>query len=923
MIVERGRAWAQICRRSHPSAPTPMKSPRPQTAHAVPHRAGTRFAGTVLSLALGVSLEYVHAAEVPQPGDTAKEPGAKLLSVFEVREDKDEGYRTSQTTSGFSSLTTIRNTPGSISVLNRELMDDLNVVSVAELSKYAVTGEVGTATEGQSGTMSGGGAHVFRGVVGNIQLRNGAQWQIPVDSYNLDRVEILRGPSAFLYGEGAAGGMMNQVTKQAQFQDFRKVALYFGSYNFQRVEFDYNRRLSDKFAIRSVIGLHQQDSYRHHADRDFKAVYFSVAYRPFKTTNVKFDAEHQRNSSTTLGAIQSDAYSTTDRTGTSTLLTATTGGSTFVPALGQVYDTVGLRRGSGTNLVIPFLTGESVLRRADNYSGPDTYFNFQVKAISLNADQRIGENLNALLRMSVSDTHRQLRGRGGSSSAQIVRDLNPTLPSGAVNPYFNQLYTEYYFQEIKSNEPKVSIKAAAVYDVKLPFMTQRVLVRGSYDTGNPSPNDLFTEVVDPAGPRWKGGVFNPASTRVDYNANNTILAQNYLYRRLYLRDGDGANLTGAVPAPGAKYIRSAVDGTGGRLSNRIFRIRSYGGGIAGTYWKERIHTVVGWRRDAVEQNTARDFFNYTTQQYFFDPTLVRVSTDFANFRQNTADSLNYGAVASIFPFVSAYYNYAQSVAISSGIGAGTKLDNTLRGVPTGDGNEYGLRWIFLGGKIESNWTRYTTKVLRQSVTPTLQVREELFALFPEINQAGSDTQATKAGGYEFETTANLSKNWRLTWNYASNTLETSDRYELTKGYREAAKAKNQPTPEADAFLLTVPEGTPVTGYTKVRSNLVTNYRFDRGPLKGVSVGGGAQYRKPTYLGNFDLNRDGVAEMLWTPSYTLANFSVGYRTQIWKRKTDFGLVVSNILGKRYYRALALGSGAWGEPRDLRLSVRIDL
>ena len=121
----------------------------------------------------------------------------------------------------------------------------------------------------------------------------------------------------------------------------------------------------------------------------------------------------------------------------------------------------------------------------------------------------------------------------------------------------------------------------------------------------------------------------------------------------------------------------------------------------------------------------------------------------------------------------------------------------------------------------------------------------------------------------------------------------------------------------------MPEGTPVTGYTKVRSNLVTNYRFDRGPLKGVAVGGGAQYRKPTYLGNFDLNRDGVAEMLWTPSYTLVNFSVGYRTQIWKRKTDFGLVVSNILGKRYYRALALGSGAWGEPRDLRLSVRIDL
>lgn len=876
-----------------------------------------------LLVTVSAILPAAPAAETKKPADSGGKSEPTVLSIFEVREDKDEGYRTSQTTSGFNSLTVIRDTPGSISVLNRELMDDLNVVSVAELTKYAVTGEVGTATEGQSGTMAGGGAHVFRGVVGNIQLRNGAQWQIPVDSYNLERVEILRGPSAFLYGEGAAGGMMNQVTKQAQFQEFQRLALYFGSYNFYRAEFDLNRQLNDKLAVRTVLGLHQQDSFRHHADRDFKAAYFSVAYRPFPQTNIKLDAEHQRNISTTLGAIPAEAYSTTDRTGATTVLAATTGGATFIPATGQIYDTVGQRRGSGTNIVMPFLTGESVLRRADNYSGPDTFFNFQVKAVSFNVDQRVGENLNALLRVGISDTHRQLRGRGGSSSTSVIRDVNPTLPGGAPNPYFNELYTEHYFQLIKSDEPRVSIKAAAVYDVKLPFMMQRVLVRGSIDTLNPSPNDVFTEVVDPSSARWKGGAFNPANTAAAYNANNTILAQNYLYRRFYYRDGDAARITGAVPAPGASYIRTAVDGTGGRPISRIFRIRSFGGGLAGTYWQERIHTVVGWRRDGVEQTLGRDFYNYTTGKYFKDPNLVQAATDFSKFSVNTADSLNYGVVASIFPFVSAYYNYAQSVSISSGIGAGTKLDNTVRGVPTGDGNEYGLRWTFLGGKLESNWTRYTTKVLRQSVSPTTPARNELFTLFPEINLTGTDTQSTKAGGYEFETTANLTKNWRLTWNYATNTLETSDRYELTKMYRDAARAKNQNTPETDAFLLTVPDGTPVTGYTKVRSNLVTNYRFDRGPLKGVSVGGGAQYRQPTYLGNFDLNRDGVAEMLYTPSYTLANFSVGYRTQIWNRKTDFSLVISNVLGKDYYRALALGSGAWGEPRDFRLTVRTDL
>lgn len=891
-----------------------------------PRRSWTQLLGSA-RLGAGVILasagDGFAAAAPAAPAAPAAAGDATVLSIFEVREDKDEGYRTSQTTSGFNSLTFIRNTPGSISVYNRELMDDLNVVSVAELSKYAVTGEVGTATEGQSGTMAGGGAHVFRGIVGNIQLRNGAQWQAPVDSYNLERVEILRGPSAFLYGEGAAGGMMNQVTKQAQFQNFQRAALYVGSYNFYRLELDYNNRVSDKFAARTVLAMHQQDSFRNHADRDFRAAYFAFAYRPFQTTIVRLDLEYQRNISTTLGAIPSDGYSTTDRTGTTTALTATTGGTTFVPATGQVYDTTGLRRGTGTNIVIPFLTGESVLRREQNFSGPDTYFNFQVRALSFSADQKVGENFNAMLRVGMSDTHRQLRSRGGSSSTAVVRDVNPTLPGGAVNPYFNQLYTEHYFQVVKSDEPRVNIKAAAIYDLKFPFMTQRMLASGSWFVFNPSPNNVFTEMVDPASARWKGGAFNPANTQAAYNANNAIIAQNYFYRRFYYRDGDGANLTGATPPPGSVYMRTAVDGTGGRLGNRIARIRSFGGGLAGTYWKERIHTMVGWRRDGVEQSVARDFFNYATQKYYFDPNLVQASTDFARFSVNTADSLNYGAVANLFPFLGMYYNYSESVAISSGIGAGTKLDNTIRGVPTGDGNEYGLRWLFFGGKLESNWTRYATKSLRQSVTPTAQVRTELYNLFPEINQAGSDTQATKSVGYEFETTANLTRTWRLIWNYSTNKLETSDRYVLTKSYRDAAKAKGQATPETDAFLQTVPEGTPITGYTKVRSNLVTNYRFDRGPLKGVSVGGGAQYRKPTYLGNFDLNRDGVAEQLFTPSYTLFNLSFGYRTQLWNRRTDFGLVINNVLGKKYHRALALGSGAWGEPRDLRLSIRVEL
>src|SRR5690606_7041287 len=119
-------------------------------------------------------------------------------------------------------------------------------------------------------------------------------------------------------------------------------------------------------------------------------------------------------------------------------------------------------------------------------------------------------------------------------------------------------------------------------------------------------------------------------------------------------------------------------------------------------------------------------------------------------------------------------------------------------------------------------------------------------------------------GFEFETIANVTRNWRLIWNFASNDLETSNRYPALKSFQARARDQNVPTPETDAFLLTVPDGTPLPGFTKQTSNLVTNYRFDQGWLKGVTIGGGFQYRNKTYRANFDFNRDGEAEEVWSP-----------------------------------------------------------
>ena len=203
------------------------------------------------------------------------------------------------------------------------------------------------------------------------------------------------------------------------------------------------------------------------------------------------------------------------------------------------------------------------------------------------------------------------------------------------------------------------------------------------------------------------------------------------------------------------------------------------------------------------------------------------------------------------------------------------------------------------------------------------MRNELTAIFPELNPNGVDTQAMKAKGVELETVANLSKNWRLTWNFTTNEVATSERFPQLRAVHGRARERNAVTPETDSFLVTVPDGTPLPGYTKVRSNLVTSYTFSEGALAGFTVGGALQYRDKGYRGDFDLNRDGTPESIWTPGYTLGNLIFGYRTKLLNRRVDFRLNIHNVLDKTYYRASGLMSGLWGEGRTFRLTTRIDL
>ena len=845
--------------------------------------------------------------------DPAKKEEPVVLSIFQVTDDKDEGYRSTQTTSGSRTLSNLRDTPNSISVLNRELLDDLMATKLGDALFFSITGEIDTNSERSNEDF------IFRGMVAGVRLRNGITWWgATSDTYNIERGEVLRGPQAFLYGEGTAGGVLNQQTKQANSRNSEKLSLMMGTNDLYRAELDVNRRLGEKVAVRVALVTQHENAFQHYAGRDFHGAYTTLNYRPFKNTNINFEFEYRLLDGVMTMNTLTEAFSTTDRTPTSfNTLAATNSGRTFIPALGIMFDGVGRRRSNGISLV---LDDERIWPRELNFLGPDAVKSSKERTGAINVEQRVSENFNLAFNFTYFDIEKYTTERTGGSAASVYRDLHPTMPGGATNPYFNELYTEYYHRKINSRNFITSSRLTAVYDLKLPYTHQKIV--GSVLYNEEEPYDFrYSEFVDPASGVFKGTLIN-ANTLAAYTANNGVLGQNFFYRRFYLKDGDRAQLTrgGAIAGQSVIQRDPVADGNAGRSDDRTYFTPAIGAGADGSYFGGRLHSLVGWRRSQFKQDPNRSFYNAVTgETYRLPNNVVPVHTKI------THDSFNYGAVFYPTKAVGLYYNYAESILLSNGLGAAQLRPGELRGPGQGDGHEFGLRWALLGGRLESNWTYYVSKALRNNVNPAIPAVVRTTELGPifgaEIDPNGNDTQSSKSSGIEIETTANITKAWRLTWNIAKNELDLSDRYPLLKGFQEAAKARNVPTPETDRFLSSVPEGTPLPGFTKWRSNLVTMYRFQEGPLKNFSIGGGVQYRDKSYRGNLDLNLDGVAEELWSPGYTLYTLMSSYRTRIAKRNVDFSLNVYNIFDKDYFRSFSLFSGAWGDARTFRFTTRI--
>lgn len=140
---------------------------------------------------------------------------------------------------------TSRETPATVYQVDRETIEARGARDTQEILR-SVPGVTAAAPPGGPGFIS------FRGFTSSqlTQLFNGITVQYdaiaarPVDSWIYERVEVIGGPSTYLFGAGAVGGSVNYVSKLADRGDFYDIQLRGGSYDTAQVSLGMNRQLS-------------------------------------------------------------------------------------------------------------------------------------------------------------------------------------------------------------------------------------------------------------------------------------------------------------------------------------------------------------------------------------------------------------------------------------------------------------------------------------------------------------------------------------------------------------------------------------------------------------------------------------------------------------------------------------------------------
>jgi outer membrane receptor for monomeric catechols len=936
-----------------------------------------------LALALGLTLGLPAALTAQTTASAAPSIDTKedvlQLNPFIVNVEKDNGYIAVDSLAGGRTNTPIKVTPASISSLTRTFLDDVGAQNIRETLKWApnVVPEDPNAGKGFGGSAFHDWAFNYRGAGAGEQggpgpTRNYFSFFQNQDSYNIERVEFLRGPNSIIFGLGTVGGQLSTYTKIPRLgRDFIKPTLVLDDNGSVRFELDVNRQLTDKIALRLNAVNDNNQGWRKNDSNKNKAADLSLLYAPNSDTQFRVEAEYAKVRRTLISTTIGDKISGWDgSTVSATWGASPTGGTArvtpmqnagawgdwlnpfwvYIPSLGSkaLMGWAGGYASSGSladvgqalnfqpykgwypaQIKLPWessysSTANIPVRASRDWTYGSGHNIIDYRDLTAVLDHRFNQNLEgtvAFYRYYDSQTAKDYEGTGGAAI-----DINKQLPDGTPNPNFGKAFADFFLS--KQTQARSDTEARAQlnfhFDTPLFGTTLRQLFSASASIKH----------LKQSARQYLGQVGNGTSI-----SNPADWVQNMIWGRIYL---DNPN-----------QVMDAPDVVGGRAISYMpkadgywfdfddtFKLNDYAIMSQSRLFDDKLSVTLGARHDSYTEHL---------RELRRGPNL----SDRLSDESKSGNTFSAGAIY-YFNWLGAFVNYSKNIQPPHA-GSQPYLDGSRPNPEQGKGLEYGLRVSTDDGKYYATLVRYDTKSRGHLVENPIDMRGiwqkyNLAKGLPSESGNGSiafsDTTSLDVTGYEFEITANPTKNLRLQANYGKPDARIVDYYPMSRAYYAAnlatwnavvndssldATKRNDLFTKLAEIKNTLDQALPGAknpGLVKYTASVFANYTFTDDVLKGFSVGGGLAYTGKSYAATYD-KQEYYGSKVRNSSLVLA-----YETKFRSIPTRIALNVDNVLGDEdpvvtsYHWGYVDSAGTHIKdgyylpaPRSFRLSVQL--
>jgi catecholate siderophore receptor len=209
-------------------------------------------------------------------------PVRQMVTVTEAQADQVSTISTATKTA-----TLLRDIPQALTVVTHQEVQDQSMLSIGDVVRYipGITAHQGENNRDEIVIRGNDTSASFfvDGVRDDVQYYR--------DLYNVERIEVLKGPNALMFGRGGGGGIINRVTKEPSFTPRQEFELIGGSHGTKRLTADFGRALTPSVAFR-LNGLYEDSgSFRQYVDLERYGVNPTLTVMANRT-RITFGYEH-------------------------------------------------------------------------------------------------------------------------------------------------------------------------------------------------------------------------------------------------------------------------------------------------------------------------------------------------------------------------------------------------------------------------------------------------------------------------------------------------------------------------------------------------------------------------------------------------------------------------------------------------------